>query len=261
MASGGGDAMRLQGKRVVVTGAAGGIGRAFCTALGKEGARLVCLDRDVAGLREVVEGLVDGGVEAIQLACDASDWAAVEAAAGIAVEKLGGIDVCVANAGGASGGQDAIPFLDITPTQWQAMVDRNLGTAFNTGLSFARKIAASGGGSIVFVTSQLAQVVRPGLAHYAAAKGGVHQLMRGMALDLIPHRVRVNAIAPGPIRHERNRAWFDRPAVKVEMLKYLPMGRTGMPEELAGALIYLASDESSFTTGTTITVDGGYTLV
>ena len=253
--------MRLQGSRVVVTGAAGGIGRAFCIALGREGARLACLDRDPDGLRAVVEELVDHGVEAFQLACDASDWAAVEDAAAATAEKLGGVDVCVANAGGASGGQDAVPFLEMTQTQWQAMMDRNLSTAFNTGQLFARRIAATGGGSIIFVTSQLAEVVRPGLAHYAAAKGGVHQLMRGMALDLIPHRIRVNAIAPGPIRHERNRAWFDRPEVKAEMLKYLPMGRTGTPDELTGALVYLASEDSSFTTGTTITVDGGYTLV
>jgi len=253
--------VRLQERRIAVTGAAGGIGRAFCIGLGREGARLACLDRDADGLGALVDELGEQGVEAHALACDASDWAAVENAAAAAVERLGGIDVCVANAGGASGGQDAVPFLEMTPAQWQTMVDRNLGTAFNTGQLFARRIAASGGGSIVFVTSQLAEVVRPGLTHYAAAKGGVHQLMRGMALDLIPHRVRVNAIAPGPIRHERNRGWFDRAEVKAEMLKYLPMGRTGTPEELVGALVYLASEESSFTTGTTITVDGGYTLV
>ena len=253
--------MRLHGRRVVVTGAAGGIGREFCMALGSEGARLACLDRDSAGLRAVVDELAGRGVEAFHLACDASDWAAVEDAAAGAAEKLGGIDVCVANAGGASGGQDAVPFLEMTRAQWQAMIDRNLSTAFNTGQLFARWIASSGGGSIIFVTSQLAEVVRPGLTHYAAAKGGVHQLMRGMALDLIPHRIRVNAIAPGPIRHERNSAWFDRPEVKAEMLKYLPMGRTGRPDELTGALVYLASEESTFTTGTTITVDGGYTLV
>ena len=185
----------------------------------------------------------------------------VVAAAAATTEAYGGVDVCVANAGGASGGQDAIPFLDMEPEQWRAMIDRNLTTAFNTGLAFGRIMASAGGGSMIFVTSQLAEVVRPGLSHYAAGKGGVTQLMRGMALDLVDHGVRVNAIAPGPIRHERNAAWFDRKEVKEEMLRFLPIGRTGRPEELAGALLYLASDESTFTTGTTITVDGGYTLV
>lgn len=115
--------------------------------------------------------------------------------------RFGCLDVCVANAGWASSGQDAVPFLNMAPAEWRSMIDRNLNTSVNAGLSFARKIAASGSGSIIFVTSQLAAVVRLGLAHYAAAKGGVHQLMRGMALDLVSHGIPVNAIASGPVRH------------------------------------------------------------
>ena len=253
--------MRVSGKRVVVTGAAGGIGRAFCFALAREGAALACLDRDEAGLRRLVDELAESGTRALPVPCDASYWPSMAASAAAIEEALGGIDVCVANAGGASGGKDAVGFLEMNSSDWQAMLDRNLTSAFNTGLAFARRMAAAGGGSIVFVTSQLAEVVRPGLTHYAAAKGGVRQLMRGMALDLADHGIRVNAIAPGPTRHERNAAWFDRPEVEEAMLKFLPLGRTGRAEELVGALLYLASDESSFTTGTTITVDGGYTLV
>lgn len=253
--------MRLEGKRAVVTGAGGGIGRAFCAALGREGAAVACLDIDEEGARGVAEELEGNGVRAIPVACDASDWSATARAAEAIVTELGGIDVCVANAGGASGGSDATDFLELDPATWHDMIARNLTSAFNTGLAFGRPMAHAGRGSIVFVTSQLADVVRPGLTHYAAAKGGVRQLMRGMAVDLAPRGVRVNAIAPGPVRHDRNAAWFDRPQVRAEMLKFLPIGRVGTPAELVGALLYLASDESSFTTGTTITVDGGYTVV
>lgn len=253
--------MRLVGRRAVVTGAAGGIGRAFCAALGKEGAAVACLDRDGEGARAVAEELESDGVRALPVACDASDWNAVEAAAAAIVAALGGIDVCVSCAGGASGKTDAVPFLEMSPARWHEMVERNLTSAFNTGLAFARQMAGGGGGSVVFVTSQLAEVVRPGFSHYAAAKGGVRQLMRGMALDLAPLGVRVNAIAPGPVRHDRNAAWFDRPEVGAEMLKFLPIGRVGTPAELVGALLFLASDESSFVTGATIKVDGGYTIV
>ena len=253
--------MRLEGKRAVVTGAGGGIGRALCAALGQEGAAVACLDIDEEGARVVAEELVERGVRAFPVACDASNWVTMEAAAAAIVTELGGIDICVANAGGASGGRDAVGFLELDPATWHDMIARNLTSAFNTGLAFARHMAETGGGSVVFVTSQLAEVVRPGLTHYAAAKGGVRQLMRGMALDLAPRGIRVNAIAPGPVRHDRNAAWFDRPEVRAEMLKFLPIGRVGTPAELVGALLFLASDESSYTTGATITGDGGYTVV
>jgi NAD(P)-dependent dehydrogenase (short-subunit alcohol dehydrogenase family) len=113
---------------------------------------------------------------------------------------------------------------------------------------------------IVFTGSQLAEVVRPGLAHYSAAKGGLKQLMRGMAVDLARHGIRVNAVAPGATWTEANRPYFSRPDVAEANRRLIPLGRLAQPEEMVGAAVYLASDEASFVTGATLLVDGGYTL-
>src|SRR5262245_56633239 len=122
-------------------------------------------------------------------------------------------------------------------------------------------MAAAGSGSIVFTTSQLAFVGRSGLAHYVSAKGALTQLVRAMALELAPHGVRVNAVAPGPVIHDGNRDEFSRPENAERHRATIPLGRPAAADEISGAAIYLASDEASFTTGATLVVDGGYTIV
>jgi NAD(P)-dependent dehydrogenase (short-subunit alcohol dehydrogenase family) len=242
----------------VVTGAARGIGRALAVGIAAEGAAVACLDVDEQGAQDAAREVEDRGGRAVAVPCDVTDLGAVEAALAAAVGGLGPIDLLVANAGGSRG--EVVPFLDLDAATWRRMIDRNLTGAFHCGLVFARHMAASGGGSIVFVSSQLSEVVRPGMSHYAAAKGGLRQLVRGMAVDLAAAGLRVNALAPGPTATPGNSPLFSRPQVEAHHRARIPLGRVAEPEEMVGACVFLASDEASFVTGTTLFVDGGYTV-
>ena len=246
---------RLNGRTVVVTGAASGIGAAVARGVAAEGASVACFDLDVDGARAVADTLPS----AFARGCDVTQLADMEASVAAAVDRLGPVDAFVNSAGGSQG--QAVPFLELDEPTWHQMVDRNLTGSFHCGLVAARHLAANGGGAIVLISSQLSSVVRPGLSHYSAAKGGVNQLVKGMALDLAPYGIRVNAVAPGPTSTPGNRAWFSRPEVQAEHVRTIPIGRVGEAEESVGAVLYLISDEASFTTGATLFVDGGYTIV
>lgn len=248
-------AQRHQGRSVIVTGAASGIGAAIARGLAAEGAKVACLDVDEEGAAAVAASLPEGMAER----CDVTDLDEVEGVFAGVVEALGGLDGLVHSAGGSRG--EAVPFLELDRQTWHGMIDRNLTGAFHCGLVAARHLAAHEGGSIVLVSSQLSVVVRPGLAHYGASKGAIAQLVRGMAVDLAPHRIRVNAVAPGPTLTPGNRAWFTRPEVEDEHARTIPLGRVGEPEEMVGAASYLLGEDASYTTGTTLFVDGGYTIV
>lgn len=246
---------RLQGRVVVVTGAASGIGAAVARGAAAEGALVACLDLDGVGAGAVAESLPS----AYAAHCDVTQFADVEANFAAVLARLGRIDALVHSAGGSQG--RTVPFLELDERSWHQMIDRNLTGSFHCGLAAARHLAGSGGGAIALISSQLSAVVRPGLAHYSAAKGAVTQLVKGMALDLAQYRIRVNAVAPGPTSTPGNRAWFSRPEIEVEHARNIPLGRVGQPEESVGAVLYLLSDDASYTTGATLFVDGGYTIV
>lgn len=247
---------RLEGRTVVVTGAASGIGAAVARGTAIEGAKVACLDIDDEGAKAVADSLPTG----FGSGCDVTDLASVEASFAAAADRLGPLDGLVNCAGGSRG--EAVPFLELDAHRWREMVDRNLTGSFHCGLVAARHLAATGGGgSIVLISSQLSRVVRPGLAHYSAAKGAVNQLVKGMAVDLAAHRIRVNAVAPGPTSTPGNQAWFSRPEVEAEHARTIPLGRVAEAEEVVGAVVHLLSDEASYTTGATLFVDGGYTIV
>ncbi len=251
---------RLAGRRAVVTGAARGIGRAIAIGVAAAGADVACLDVDVEGAAETAGTIRQGGRRSLHIACDVTSFAAVADSLERVVDALGGVDLVVANAGGSQG--QSRPFLELDPATWQTMVDRNLTGVFHTGLVYARHMAEHDGGAIVVVSSQLSEVVRPGLAHYASAKGAVRQLVKAMAVDLAPFRIRVNAMAPGPTWTPGNAELFSRPEVREANERTIPLGRLGQPEEMVGAVVFLASDaEASFVTGTTVFVDGGYTII
>jgi NAD(P)-dependent dehydrogenase (short-subunit alcohol dehydrogenase family) len=250
---------RMAGKRVVVTGAAGGIGEALARGFAEQGARVVASDKNREGLDQTVASLKEEGLEVAARVCDVTDYQQVEGLREKALTHLSGVDVLLANAGGSQGANS--PFLELEPPAWAAMLDRNLTSVFYCCLVFGRHMAAHAGGAMVVTSSQLSEVVRPGMAHYATAKGGVRQLVRAMAVDCAPHHIRVNALAPGPTLTPGNRAMFERPDVKDANLRMIPLGRIGAPEEMVGAALYLASDEATFTTGATLMVDGGYTIL
>ncbi len=251
--------MRLTNKNAVVTGAGQGIGQALAHAVAREGARVTCLDKRADTVAETAAAIRAAGGQATAVTCDTTKLAEVEAALQQAVDAFGPVNVLVANAGGSAGNRT--PFLEMTSAIWNEMIERNLTGSFHCGLVFARHMAAHGGGAIVYTSSIIAEIPMPDMVHYAAAKGGVKMLMRGMALELARHKVRVNAIAPGAIVTPANVNLITVPGVKEKVEAATPLGMLGQPDQLAGAVIYLASDEASYTTGTTITVDGGRTLI
>jgi len=250
---------RLSGRRAIVTGAAGGIGAALARGIAREGAKVACVDINEIGVKEVAASIEETGGSALSVVADVTDLEQVERMHATAFDAFEGVDLLLANAGGSRG--EMIPFLELEPHVWQRMVDRNLTSVYYCSLVCARQMATSDGGAIVVTSSQLSEVARPGMGHYATAKGGVRQLVKAMAVDLAPHGIRVNAIAPGPTLTPGNRVMFERPDVVEANRRTIPLGRVANPEEMIGAVVYLASEEASFTTGTTIFVDGGYTIL
>ena len=249
-----------EGQRIVVTGAAQGIGRAIALGLASRGATVACVDINAESNAETVALAQASNGDAFAYECDMTDWPAVQQMATEVDERLGGVQVLVTNAGGSFA--DSCHFLDLTPERWQFMIDRNLTSTFHSGLAFARLMATAGiAGAIVCISSQLSEVVRPELAHYCTSKGGVRQLVRSMAVDLAGHGIRVNAVAPGPTWTPGTEALFRRPDVRARNEASIPLGRMGQPEDMVGAVAFLASPDASFVTGATIFVDGGYTAV
>jgi NAD(P)-dependent dehydrogenase (short-subunit alcohol dehydrogenase family) len=251
-------ATRFSGQVAVVTGAAGGIGRALALGIAREGADVACLDLSKDGAEATATAVRALGRRAVAEVCDAALEDEVVAAFERIGRQLGPIGVVLASAGGSRG--ESVPFLEMTVERWRLMLDRNLTSVFVTGLVAARHMAEHGGGAIVIVSSQLSEVVRPGMAHYCTAKGGVRQLIKSMAVDLIPYGIRVNGIAPGPTMTPGNRAWFERADVAAANERAIPLGRIAEPDEIVGGALYLASAEASFTVGATLMADGGYTL-
>ena len=246
---------RVEGKVALVAGAAGGIGGAGAEGLAHEGAAVICADIDAAAAEAVTARIRAAGGRAIATALDVRDRVAVDAAVSTAVREFGRLDVLLDCAGVSHGGN----FIDLDHGEWERVIAVNLTGMFHLGQAAARQmVRQGGGGSIINVTSQLAEVARPERAAYVASKGGGRSLTHAMALDLAAHGIRVNAIAPGPTLTGLTRASYADPERRRATIAQIPLGRLGDPQDLIGAILFLASDESIWATGSTITVDGGY---
>lgn len=246
--------LRLAGKTAIVTGAAGGIGSATCRLFAEEGAAVVAADRDGEGASRVAKDIEAQGGRAIACTVDIRDGGQIEAMTEAAQAAFGPIGVLVNNAG--VGAQ--MHFLDIPASVWKDMLDVNLTGTFQCSQIVGRQMARSGGGRIVNLSSHAGLLGPSGRAAYAAAKGGIIAMTRVMALDLAAQNIAVNCIAPGPVdmprlaglhNEERRAAWHDA----------IPLRRYGEVGELAAAILFLASEESSFVNGQTLAVDGGFT--
>jgi NAD(P)-dependent dehydrogenase (short-subunit alcohol dehydrogenase family) len=249
---------RVEEKAALVAGAGGGIGGAGALGLGREGAAVVCADIDVAAAEATAAQIRAVGGRAAALGLNVRDRSTVDAAIAATVREFGRLDVLV-NCVGVS---QTAAFLDLDPGEWERVIAVNLTGMFHLGQQAGRQmVRQDGGGSIINVTSQLAEVARPERAAYVASKGGGRSLTHAMALELAPHGIRVNAIAPGPTLTGLTRASYADPERRRATIAQIPLGRLGEPEDIVGAILFLASDESRWVTGSTVTVDGGYLVL
>jgi NAD(P)-dependent dehydrogenase (short-subunit alcohol dehydrogenase family) len=247
--------MRLQGKRAIVTGGANGIGRATANAFASEGARVIVADIDHDRGEKAAADLRDQGHDADFLATDMIDPAAVVALVEHARSRLGGIDVWVSNAG-TSLTED---LLEIEPERWDADLRLNLTSHYVGARAVIPVMIAGGGGSLITISSVNA-LWSIGEFGYSAAKAGLIQFTKNIAVTYGPQGIRANVICPGTIATENGAAYWDQKAgAKEKLLKWYPLRRLGRPEDVALMALFLASDESSFVTGATMVIDGGLT--
>jgi len=210
---------------------------------------------DITAAKATVARIRAGGGRAVATALDVRERSAVDAVVAAAVREFTRLDVLLDCAGVSHGGS----FLELDPGEWDRVIAINLTGMFHLGQAAARQMVHQGqGGSIINVTSQLAEVARPERAAYVASKGGGRSLTQAMALDLAPRGIRVNAIAPGPTLTGLTRTSYADPDRRSATINQIPLGRLGDPQDLVGAVLFLASDESRWITGSTVTVDGGY---
>jgi NAD(P)-dependent dehydrogenase (short-subunit alcohol dehydrogenase family) len=250
---------RLAGKVAVITGAASGIGAASARRFAAEGARVALGDLNQAGLNDVALDIQRAGGEALTLETNVAEPEQVAQLVEAAVAQFGRLDIMFANAGvGGSGTVVDIPLED-----FDRVVAVNLRGPFLCARFAIPHIAAAGGGAVIFTASELALVGSPESPAYCATKAGLIGMARAMALDHAPQRIRVNCVCPGATDTPMLRASFERaddPAAdEADVVRRLPLGRLGAVEDIAGAALFLASDDAAFVTGTALVVDGGWT--
>ena len=250
------DTFSLSGKVSVVTGGNRGIGRALATALAEAGSDIVLLVRDREGTAAAIAELEALGVSALAVTADVTDPGQVQRAVDEVLNRLGQVDVLVNNAGTCI----HRPALEVTEQEWRSVMNVNVDGLWHCSQAFGRQMVAQRGGVIVNIGSISGQIVnRPQWQPaYNASKAAVHQLTKSLAAEWAPHGVRVNALAPGYVKTEM--APVDDPRFKPLWVDDPPMGRYALPEEMGPSVVYLASDASSFMTGSVLVVDGGYTL-
>ncbi len=247
----------LTGKVALVTGASSGIGRASALALAKQGATVIVAARRIDRLEDLAKEIVGMGRESLPIAMDVTKKETIISAVKKTVEMYGKIDILLNNAGVA----EFIPFLDITEEQWDKTIDTNLKGYFLMAQLAAREMAKHKWGRIINIASIASGGVGvgfPSIAHYCASKGGVVAMTEAMAIELAPMGILINCIGPGVIETEMTQALLKDPKQAESLLARAPLKRAGKPEEIAAAVVYLSSEESSYTTGATFYIDGGW---
>ncbi|MGI8857513.1 MAG: SDR family NAD(P)-dependent oxidoreductase [Thermomicrobiales bacterium] len=248
---------RLAGRIALVTGSSSGIGEAIALGFAREGADVIVHYRTRKNEAEEIAAEIRGmGRRAQVVQADIADAAQVTRMMDEA-SALGPVSIVVCNAGT----HRRVPFLEIDEAMWDWVLDTDLKGPFLVGQAAAKRmVQSSTAGSIMMTSSVSAHSAQTELVHYQAAKAGVAMLVRGMALELAPHGIRVNAIAPGLVETNLTTRIFQTPDALAARVVRIPLGRAGQPEDMVGAALFLASDESAWTTGTTITVDGGFSV-
>jgi NAD(P)-dependent dehydrogenase (short-subunit alcohol dehydrogenase family) len=252
-------AMKLTGKVALVSGAGGGIGRAICLAFAEAEAAVACCDIDAASAEETARLARDAGGRAIAQPCDVSVQQPTEAATAEVHRAFGRLDVLVS---GAAPHDPSGTVLETSLADWDRVLAVNLTGSFLLSRAALPYMIEGGGGSIIFIASQLGRVGSAGRAAYCATKGALIQLAKVMAIDHAGQNIRVNTLSPGGVETQRTLQRYGSFETGRRTLgpKHL-MGRLGQPQEIAAAALFLASDAASFVTGSDLLVDGGYTAV
>lgn len=250
----------LADKVAIVTGASSGIGHATARLFAREGARVVVTARRQAELDALVEQIVAAGGQAVAVAGDARDEAIAERVVEAATRRFGGLDIAFNNAGSIG---ETGPIQDVSLAGWRDVLDTNLTSAFLGAKYQVPAMIARGGGSLLFTGSFVGYSAgMPGMAAYAASKAGLVGLTQVLAVELGPKRVRVNAVLPGGT--DTPASITNAPGATPEVLAFVEnlhaLKRMARPEEIANAVLHLASDASSFMTGTALLVDGGVSI-
>ena len=245
----------LTGRTALVTGASSGLGRHFALVLARAGARVAIGARRMDRLVSLAEEIRAAGAEALLVELDVTDGTSIDQAVGQTADAMAGIDILVNNAGIVV----AKPALELTADDWDLTIATNLRGAFLVAQAAARRMAGTGGGSIINIASIAGLRTGGHLSAYAASKAGLIHLTRNLAVDLARNGVRVNAIAPGYIETELNTEFFASKAGE-EMIRRIPQRRLGRPADLDGPLLLLASDASRYMTGAVLVVDGGHSV-
>jgi NAD(P)-dependent dehydrogenase (short-subunit alcohol dehydrogenase family) len=251
--------MSLTGKVAFVSGAGGGIGRAISLAFAAAEAAVACCDIDLAAAKETARLTSAAGGRAMARRCDVAIEDETKAAAAAAQDAFGRIDILVS---GAAPHDPSGTVLETSLADWERVLAVNLTGSFLLSRAVLPVMIAGGGGSIIFIASQLGRVGSAGRAAYCATKGALIQLAKVMAIDHAAQNIRVNTLSPGAVETQRMLHRYGSFDTARENLgpKHL-LGRLGQPREIAAAAVFLASDAASFITGTDLLVDGGYTAI
>ncbi len=243
----------LPGRVALVTGAASGLGRAIAIRLAAEGARVGLADINQAGAQATAQAIEASNGEALALRTDVTSWDDVQAAVRAVLERWGQLDVMVNNAGV----NVKEPLLEMTESGFDQTLDVNLTGVFYGLRAAAVPMKAARSGCIINMSSMREESAREGSLAYGASKGGVRMLTRAAAVELGAHRIRVCALGPGFTQTPLLAALYQDPEARQHLLSRIPLGRFGNAEEMAAAVAFLASDDASYVTGTTLIADGG----
>lgn len=250
---------RLDGKPAIVVGAALGIGRAIALAFAEGGASVACLDIDEAGASETVARIKEASGTAMAHRCDVTSEASIADAVKTAIAAHGPPRILV---NGAAMREPTGTIVELEPADWNRAIAINLSGAYLTSRAVIPHMANAGGGSIVHIASQMGRVGAAGRGVYCATKGALIQLAKVMAVDHARDNIRVNTLSPGAVETERVSFRYGSLAdARAHSVPKHPIGRLGRAEEIGRAALYLASDASSFMTGSDLLIDGGYTAV
>ena len=247
----------LKGKVAIITGARRGMGRTHALVLAKAGAKVVVADISLEDCQKVVEEIEKNGGEAIAVKCDVSKKEEVEEMVKETVEKFGKVDILVNNAGICQ----FKPFLELNEEEWDRTLDINLKGYFLCAQAVAKEMTKQKSGVIVNIASvAMGQqgIGMPNIVHYCASKGGIVGMTEALAVELASYNIRVNAISPGMIETPMIDPIKADPKVKKAMLTRVPLRRVGNPEEVSNLVLFLVSDASSYITGSTVVIDGGW---